>query len=109
MKGIVTIFLAVLVSGCYTQVKSSGDYWGYTGEHHERERVYATPDKEPQEESIQDSSAYPDSSAYSEDQRGRDDEGYSSGDRGLIYDDPYYYNYLGYYSAPWVSFNLGYG
>ena len=105
MKSIITIFLAVFFAGCYTQVRSSGDYWGYTG-HHERERVYATPDTMPQE-AYQDSSYNPDGNQM--DQRGRDDEGYSSGDRGLIYDDPYYYNYAGYYSAPWVSFNLGYG
>ena len=39
MRTFFIIFLAAMFgTGCYTQVKSSGDYWGYTG-HHEREKV----------------------------------------------------------------------
>lgn len=109
MKSIAVIFAVVLFTGCYTQVRTSGDYWGYTG-HRERDKVYATPDTTPQE-MVQDSNYYSDS-GQGGDLRMRNDEGYSNGDygdRGPIYDDPYYYNYAPYYSSPWISFNVGYG
>src|SRR5258706_16535 len=108
MKSIVTIFFAALLTGCYTQVKSSGDYWGYTGHHHEREKVIVQPER-------MDSSAvaYQDTIPYTENMRSRDDEGYSSGGDDLVINNYYFdgYNaqpYLGYYSAPSVSLSIGY-
>ncbi|MEI8135583.1 MAG: hypothetical protein WCH46_11015 [bacterium] len=106
MKAIFTIFLAtVFGTGCYTQVKSSGDYWGYTG-HHEREKVVVVPDGTP---TTGDSLYYPDNL------RQRSDDGYSlnsgSSDETVVnnyyyYDDPYV-NYTP--PALTLSYNWGYG
>jgi hypothetical protein len=108
MKSIVTIFLAVFFgAGCYTQVKSSGDYWGYTG-HHEREKVVVVPDTQTQQTYTEQ--PYQDTLRYTEELRSRDDDGYSSGQtiiNNYYYDQPYE-PYGGYYHAPAVSFSVGY-
>src|SRR5690242_8939340 len=100
MKALLTLTFAVVFgTGCYTQVKSSGDYWGYTGRH-EREKVEVVPNQ-------QDTSAYMDSSAYADNPRSRDDEGYSGGD--VYYDDYYNAPNWNYYAAPYASFSIGFG
>jgi hypothetical protein len=104
MKIFFSIVLAALVgTGCYTQVKSSGDYWGYTGKH-EREKVQVVPNQ-------QDTSVYLDSTDYADDQRSRDDEGYSYDYNTYeTYGDNFYsapnWNY---YPAPYVGFSIGFG
>ena len=104
MKRFYILFLAAFFgTGCYTQVKSSGDYWGYTGRH-EREKVVVVPDQ------VDSSSMYSQDAPndLNDEQRSRDDEGYSYGDN--------YYN--GYYDAapswnytpaPAISLSFGFG
>jgi hypothetical protein len=106
MKSIVTIFLAaILWTGCYTQVRSSGDYWGYTGRH-EREKVYAEPNQV-------DSMAMQDTTGYANDQRGREDEGYSSGEmmseNPSDYSESYAGLYAPYYASPSIGLSVGFG
>src|SRR5436309_14618188 len=121
MKSFFTIFLAVLFGGCYTQVKSSGDYWGYTG-HHERAQSAPPENYAPDTTAAQ---PFQDSSNYSEDQRTRSDEGYDPSTGNLIYNDPYnggynpyaysgYAPYYGYGYTPYdpypsFGFSVGYG
>ena len=107
MKSFITIALALAFgTGCYTQVRSSGDYWGYTGRH-QKEKVVVPP---LQSDSMYSQQALPDSTEYVyEDTRSRDDAGYSSGETTT---NNYYYDPVqtwGYYSAPAVSFSIGWG
>src|SRR2546423_2315596 len=102
MKTFFTIFLASLFgTGCYTQVKSSGDYWGYTG-HREREKVVVVPNQDTSQ--VQ---PYPDSANYTEELRSRNDEGYSSGE--TIINNYYYDEPVWGHTAPSLNFSIGYG
>lgn len=100
---------SLLLGGCYTQVKSTGDYWGYSGHRHARrvlvesDTEYTQPQQPPQTETV-DTSVPPPESAES----GTGTTVINNYYEDIPWSHPYYY-YWGYSAPPVVGFSVTFG